>query len=56
MQKLRDAGGEMPFTYKSDAEEIKKVFGLSKKNYKRTLTELIEAKKIVLLDSAIKLL
>jgi uncharacterized membrane protein len=44
------------FTYKSDAEDIKKKFGLSKKNFKRTLTELIESKKIVLLDSSIKLI
>ncbi len=53
---LREADGEMLFTYKSDAEEIKKVFGLSKKNYKRTLTELIESKKIVLTESSIKLI
>ncbi|MCB4780327.1 MAG: hypothetical protein LGB62_03845 [Sulfurovum sp.] len=43
----------MPFTYKSDAEEIAKVFGLSKKNFKRTLTALIEAEKIELLEDAI---
>ncbi|SFZ97563.1 S1 RNA binding domain [hydrothermal vent metagenome] len=53
---LKEAGGEIPFTYKSDAEEIKKVFGLSKKNYKRTLTELIEAKKVELLTTSLKLL
>jgi predicted RNA-binding protein (virulence factor B family) len=46
----------LPFTYKSDADDIKKVFGMSKKNFKRTLTELIEEKKIELLDSSIKLL
>ena len=56
MQLIKEADGEMPFTYKSDAEEIKKVFGLSKKNYKRTLTELIESKKIILTESSIKLL
>ncbi|RLA82022.1 MAG: DNA-binding protein [Epsilonproteobacteria bacterium] len=53
---LKEADGELSFTYKSDAEEIKKVFGMSKKNFKRTLTELLESKKIVLLDSSIKLL
>jgi predicted RNA-binding protein (virulence factor B family) len=53
---LEKAGGELPYTYKSDAQEIQKVFGLSKKNYKRTLTELIEAKKIELLPSSLKLL
>ncbi len=53
---LKEADGELSFTYKSDADEIKKVFGMSKKNFKRTLTELLESKKIVLLDSSIKLL
>lgn len=56
LQLLKEADGTLPFTYKSDAEEIKKVFGMSKKNFKRTLTELIEAKKIQLLDDAIVLL
>lgn len=56
LQLLKEADGTLPFTYKSDAEEIKKVFGMSKKNFKRTLTELIEAKKIQLLDAAIVLL
>ena len=52
---LEEADGELPFTYKSDAEEIKKVFGMSKKNFKRTLTALIEAGKVVLLENGIKL-
>jgi hypothetical protein len=56
IQLLKEADGTLPFTYKSDAEEIKKVFGMSKKNFKRTLTELIEAKKIELLDDSIVLL
>jgi len=56
LELLKEAGGELAFTYKSDAEDIKKKFGLSKKNFKRTLTELIESKKIVLLDSSIKLI
>ncbi len=56
IQLLKEADGIVPFTYKSDAEEIKKVFGLSKKNFKRTLTELIENKKIELLEDSIKLL
>jgi len=55
LQLLKEHEGTLPFTYKSDAEEIKKVFGLSKKNFKATLTQLIESKQIVLLDSAIKL-
>lgn len=56
LQLLKEADGTLPFTYKSDADDIKKVFGMSKKNFKRTLTELIEAKKIQLLDDAIVLL
>lgn len=52
---LEEAEDELPFTYKSDAEEIKKVFGMSKKNFKRTLTALIESGKVVLLENKIKL-
>jgi predicted RNA-binding protein (virulence factor B family) len=55
LQLLKESDGTLPFTYKSDAEAIKKVFGMSKKNFKRTLTELIETKKIELLDNAIVL-
>ncbi|TNF45226.1 MAG: DNA-binding protein [Epsilonproteobacteria bacterium] len=56
LQLLKEANGMLPFTYKSDADEIKKVFGMSKKNFKRTLTELIESKKIELQDDSIVLL
>lgn len=50
---LKEQGGQLPFTYKSDAEEIQKVFGLSKKNFKRTLTTLIENKQIILHEDCI---
>jgi len=56
LQLLKEAEGTLPFTYKSDADDIKKVFGMSKKNFKRTLTELIDSKQIELQESAIKLL
>ena len=56
IQLLKEADGTLPFTYKSDADEIKKVFGMSKKNFKRTLTELLESKQIQLLDDSIVLL
>ncbi len=56
LQLLKEADGTLPFTYKSDADEIKKNFGMSKKNFKRTLTELIESKQIQLLDNSIVLL
>jgi hypothetical protein len=53
LQLLKEADGTLPFTYKSDAEEIKKVFGMSKKNFKRTLTSLIDGGKIKLSDTEI---
>jgi len=56
LQLLKEADGALPFTYKSDAEEIKKVFGMSKKNFKRTLTELIETRQIELREDAILLI
>ena len=56
IQLLKEANGTLPFTYKSDADEIKKTFEMSKKNFKRTLTELIESKQIELLADSIKLL
>ena len=56
IQLLKEADGTLPFTYKSDANKIKKTFEMSKKNFKRTLTELIESKKIELLEDSIKLL
>jgi len=56
LQHLKEADGVLPFTYKSDAEDIKKIFHMSKKNFKRTLTELIQLKKIGLYENDIKLL
>jgi len=56
IQLLKESEGTLPFTYKSDADEIKKTFEMSKKNFKRTLTELIENKKIQLNEDSIVLL
>lgn len=53
---LKENGGELGFTYKSDAEDIKDVFGMSKKAFKATLTKLIENKKIVLNSRTISVL
>ena len=55
LQLLKEAEGQMPFGYKSDAEEIQKVFGLSKKGFKRALTHLIEAGEIILDEKGIRL-
>ncbi|PHS33754.1 MAG: DNA-binding protein [Sulfurovum sp.] len=56
IQLLKEGEGILPFTYKSDAEDIKETFGISKKNFKCTLTELIERKQIQLTDDSIILL
>lgn len=56
IQLLKESEGTLPFTYKSDAEAIKKTFGMSKKNFKRTLTELIASKKVELTDHSMVLL
>jgi hypothetical protein len=47
--------GELEFTYKSEPEQIKEIFGLSKKNYKKALTKLIEDKVITLSEDGISL-
>ena len=52
---LKENKGIMPYNYKSDAELIKNVFGLSKKEFKRTLTSLQEKKKIEVKDTGIYL-
>ena len=52
---LKQNGGVMPYNYKSDADDIKKVFHLSKKSYKRALTELQEKGSIEVKDTGIYL-
>jgi len=46
---------QMPYNYKSDAEDIKKVFGLSKKNFKKALTILKDDGIIEIDETGIKL-
>ncbi len=55
LEKLSQAGGTMPFGYKSDPEAIKETFGLSRKSFKKALTELLETGKIELNDNTISL-
>ena len=52
---LKDNNGILPYNYKSDAELIKSVFGLSKKAFKRSLTTLQENKTIDIKESGIYL-
>ena len=53
---LEESGGVMPFNSKSEADEIMKTFSMSKKNFKRSLTSLISAKKIASNEQGIKLI
>ncbi|DAB29287.1 MAG TPA: DNA-binding protein [Sulfurimonas sp. UBA12504] len=52
---LQKNKGIMPYNYKSDAELIKDVFGLSKKDFKRALTTLVDDSKIDVKESGIYL-
>ena len=47
-------GGKLDFTYKSEADEIKEKFGISKKAFKASLTKLLAEDKIVLEESCIR--
>jgi len=52
---LNEHNGKLPYNYKSDPEEIKSAFGLSRKEFKRTLTALINGNIITLNDDGISL-
>ncbi|WP_456383482.1 CvfB family protein [Hydrogenimonas sp.] len=43
---LESHKGMMPLNYKSDPERIKALLGLSRKNFKRALTKLLDANKV----------
>ena len=55
LELLKENGGIMPYNYKSDAELIKNAFGLSKKEFKRSLTKLQDEGKIEVKDTGIYL-
>ena len=55
LELLKENNGIMPYNYKSDAELIKDVFGLSKKEFKRSLTKLQDNGKIEVKDTGIYL-
>lgn len=52
---LEKNGGKLNFTYKSEAEEIKEVFGISKKSFKASLTKLLSENKIILEENYIRI-
>ena len=51
---LGKESGKLDFTYKSEADEIKVKFGMSKKAFKASLTKLLAEDKIVLEESCIR--
>ncbi|WP_373036824.1 S1 RNA-binding domain-containing protein [Sulfurimonas sp.] len=53
LELLKENNGIMPYNYKSDSELIKDIFGLSKKDFKRSLTALVDAGKIEIKDTGI---
>jgi predicted RNA-binding protein (virulence factor B family) len=55
LELLQKNNGSLPFTYKSDADDITKIFNMSKKNFKSSLTLLIESNKILLNETGISL-
>ena len=52
---LKENNGVMPYNYKSDAELIKDVFSMSKKEFKRSLTKLVDSNSIEVKDTGIYL-
>ena len=52
---LKSNGGIMPYNYKSDSELIRDIFGMSKKDFKRSLTTLQESGSIEVKDTGIYL-
>ena len=51
---LEENGGELPYNYKTEPETVQEVFGMSKKAYKRALSDLIEKNLITLDEEGIK--
>ena len=55
ISRLKDAGGSLPFHDKSDPEDIRDHFGLSKKAFKKILGGLYKSGKIEILKDGIRL-
>ncbi|HEX8545716.1 MAG TPA: GntR family transcriptional regulator, partial [Cytophagaceae bacterium] len=56
LSKLKENDGELRFSDKSDPEDIKNFFHLSKKNFKRALGSLYKDQKIAIEEDKIRLL
>lgn len=55
LKKLKTAGGSLPYQDKSDAEEIKKEFNMSKAAFKRAIGRLYKERIIVIEKNGIKI-
>lgn len=55
LEKLKTAGGSLPYQDKSDAEEIKKEFNMSKAAFKRAIGRLYKERIIVIEKNGIKI-
>lgn len=55
LEKLQEAGGTLPFHDKSSVEEIYSTFEVSKKQFKRALSELYKRHKIIIESDSIRL-
>lgn len=55
LRKLKSAGGNLPYQDKSDAEEIKKEFNMSKAAFKRAIGRLYKERVIVIEKDGIRL-
>lgn len=56
LKKLQENNGQLFVTDKSDPKEIKQIFGLSKKAFKRAIGNLYKNKQIVILKESIRVL
>ncbi len=55
LEVLKKNSGFLPLNYKSSPDDVKEIFGLSKKSYKKALTLLLEESKISLDERGMKL-
>jgi len=53
---IEENNGYLPVNSKSDADSISKLCSMSKKSFKRTITSLVEAKKVELFDKGIRVI
>ncbi len=55
LKKLEENGGALPVSDKSDPDEIYRLFGCSKKNYKKTVGGLFKQHKVIIGEKELKL-